>query len=115
MANISKIPLSNSTNGRQIEITALSGSTTAIHTAVTGSTAIDEIWIYAINQTVGAETLDILWGGLGAVDAMTVTLAAQTGRTLLIDGKLLNNGLSVTAYASTTSSIYVEGFVNRII
>jgi hypothetical protein len=118
MANIFiKLPLSASSYGMQIPINGTtSGSATPIHTAVTGSSAIDEIWMYAYNDATASIMLSINWGSLvEPANVVRSTLPSQSGRILIIDGKLLYNGLLISAYAGTGSYISIDGYVNRII
>lgn len=116
MSTYSKLPLSASINGMQILITGTdSGSATPIHTAVGGISSWDEIWMYAYNDATSSLTLNINWGNLSEpANVVRTTLASQSGRVLIVDGKLLQNNLLVSAYASTGSWISIDGFVNRI-
>lgn len=114
--SFTKLPLSASVNGKQIIIsTTDSASATPIHTAVTGETDWDEIWIYAYNDSTSSISCNILWGGVTEPnDVVRAVLPSRAGRTLLIDGKLLQNGLTVSAYAQIANWITVDGFVNRM-
>jgi hypothetical protein len=116
MATISKLPLSSSVNGKQILIAGtVSSSATNIHTAIAGTTSMDEIWLYACNNATASMTCSILWGGTAEpADVTKVILNPNGGRTLLVDGKLLQNALTVQAYASVTNLMVVDGFINRI-
>lgn len=113
-----KSKLSGSTSGKQILITATSGGgAQTIHTAVasTGANTWDEIWLYAYNDNITSVKLTILWGGTTEPDnAIRITLAPQTGRTLICDGMVLQNSLIVKAYASVASEVTIDGFVNNI-
>ena len=116
MATYTKLPLSASTSGQQILITATtSGSATPIHTAVAGTSSLDEIWIYAYNDATASLLTSLIWGG-GAEPSNVVRLSipAQSGRILITDGKLLQNSLTVYAYASASNYVSIDGFVNRI-
>jgi hypothetical protein len=66
MATYSKTTLSGSTNGRQIKVVATASAGTLIHTA--HATALDEIWLYAVNDTATDRLLTIQWGGTTATD-----------------------------------------------
>jgi hypothetical protein len=116
MSTYTKLPLSASVNGKQILITATtSASATPIHTAVAGTSAIDEIWLYAYNDSTSSILTSILWGGISeSVDVTRYTMLSRAGRTLLVDGKLLQNSLTVSAYATASNAIVFDGFVNRI-
>ncbi len=48
MATYSKVLLSGSTNGKGIKIAS---SSTTVHTAIAGTSSIDEIWLYAVNSS----------------------------------------------------------------
>lgn len=108
--------LSGSTNGKQIKVTSTtSGGANTIHTAVSGTAAYDEIWLYAYNDDSVTRNLTIFWGGTTDPDnAIRVAVTSRTGRLLVVDGMLLQNGLIVKAYADTANVIMIDGFVNNI-
>lgn len=115
MAVFSKLPLSGSTNGRQILVAATATAGTLIHTAVAGTTALEEIWLYAVNTSSTAVKLTIEYGGTTAPnDHIELTVAGESGLVLVCPGLVLNNGLAVRAFAGTANVIAVSGFVNRI-
>jgi hypothetical protein len=116
MATYSKLLLSGSVNGQQIKITTASGSGyTPLHTAVSGTGSLDEIWLYAYNDATASVLTSILWGSTTEPDAVVrFTLPSKVGRTLVVDGKLLQNSLTVSAYASVANVIMFDGFVNNI-
>lgn len=117
MATATKQALSGSTNGKQIVVagTNAAGATT-IHTAVTGTGSYDEIWLYAYNDNATSVNLVILWGGTSEpANRIQLLIPAQSGRILVWDGGVLNNGLIVKAYAATASVINIDGFVNNIV
>jgi len=108
-----KMKLSGSTDGKQIKVvqTATAGDT--IHTA--DATALDEIWIYAVNSSATAVKLTIEWGQATAPDGnVEVTIPAESGYMLVIPGLVLTNSLVVKAFAGTANVILLNGFVNRI-
>jgi hypothetical protein len=111
-----KLNLSGSSFGQQILVTATtSGSATPIHTAVAGSSSFDEIWLYAYNDATASVQLSILWGATTEPASVNrTTIASKAGRTLITDGKLLQNGLTISAYAAAGSFITVDGFINRL-
>lgn len=116
MATYTKNLLSGSTNGKQILVSGTtSGAAITVHTAVAGTSALDEVYIYAYNLNTVNVTLTLMWGGTTSPDDyMTISISAQAGRVLLVDGKLLQNGLIVKAFASDGTSILLDGFVNKI-
>jgi hypothetical protein len=115
VAIYTKVLLSGSTNGKRVKVAATSSPGTTIHTAVTGTTLIDEIWLYAYNGHTASVELTVQFGGTTSPDDDTkVTIAAKSGEVLVISGEPLNNALIVKAYAATTNVITIGGFVNRI-
>jgi hypothetical protein len=115
MSTYSKTLLSASSNGKQIVVTGTGTATmNTIHTATSTAGAYDEIWLYAASQATAAD-VTFCWGGtVYPDDYVTATVPIRTGRTLVVDGKLLGGGLAVTAF-TTTGTIEVDGFVNRIV
>lgn len=115
MATYTKQLLSGSTNGKSIKVAATSTPGTTIHTAVTGTDDFDEIWIYAFNSDVSPVLLTIEFGGTtDPDDIIEITIPSQMGEVLIIPGLLLQNSLSVKAFADTANVITINGFVNRI-
>ena len=115
MATYSKIPLSGSTNGRQIAVAATATAGTLIHTAVSGTSSLDEIWIYAVNSSTSAVKLTLEWGGTTAnTDHIELTITGESGLVLVTPGLILQNGLVVRAFAGTTNVINLSGYVNRL-
>lgn len=111
-----KLPLSASVDGKQI-VLATTASTVAdyIHTTPEGTTSTDEIWLYAYNDSTATQQVTILWGGISdPADACRVGVTSKTGRSLIVDGKLLRNGLTVRAFAAVSGSVIIDGFINRI-
>jgi hypothetical protein len=114
-ATYSKLPLSGSTNGRSVLVAATATAGTLIHTAVAGTTNLDEIWLYAQNTSTSSVTLDIEWGGVTAPnDLIELTVLPEAGLVTVIPGFLLQNGLVVRAFAGSANVITIHGFVNRI-
>ena len=115
MAAYSKLTLSGSVNGQPIAInTTASSVATPLHTSTPSVTAYDEIYLYASNQTADNLLLTICWGNTGSANQIITSVNAQSGRTLVCDGMLLNNGLTAYAFTTSTGSLLIDGFVNRI-
>lgn len=115
MATYSKVLLSGSTNGKQIKVAQTATAGTTIHTAVSGTSDLDEIWLYAVNSTTTAVKLTVEWGEATAPDGnIEVTIAPEDGYVLVVPGLLLNNSLVVKAFAGTANVILINGYVNRI-
>ena len=115
MSSVSKQFLSASTNGRPIKVAAIASAGTTIHTATSGTTNIDEVWLWAGNTDTTARKLTIEFGGTTAPDdIIEVTIPAEAGMYLIVPGIPLQNGLLVRAFAATTNVINIVGYVNRI-
>jgi hypothetical protein len=117
MPTYSKQLLSGSTNGRGILVAATATAGTLIHTAVSGTSSLDEIWLYAHNTSATAVKLTIEWGGVTSPnDLIEVTIPVDgTGLVLVAPGLLLQNGLVVRAFAGTANVLNIFGYVNRIV
>lgn len=117
MASFLKRKLSESVDGMPILVAATATAGTTIHTAVAGTTAgsFDEIWLYAYNSHTAAVELTIEYGGATAPDQnIKVTLASKSGLSLIVPGLILQNGLTVAAFAGTANVVTISGWVNRI-
>lgn len=115
MATFSKLHLSGSTNGRQILVSASATAGTLVHTAVSGTSSLDEIWIYAVNTSTFSVKLTLEYGGTTAPnDHLELTVTPEAGLVLVCPGLVLNNGLVVRAFAGTANVIALSGYVNRI-
>lgn len=121
MATFSKLtlqPAGTAGTGLGIKVAATATAGTAVHTASTVSTTIDEIWLYAVNSSASDVKLTIEWGEATAPDGnIEYTVKAENGLYLVIPGLLLQgNGTAkvVRAFAATANVIVVHGYVNRI-
>ena len=115
MATYSKVLLSGCTNGKQIKVAATATAGTTIHTATSGTSNLDEIWLYAVNSSATAVKLTIEWGEATAPDGnIEVTVPAEDGYMVVAPGLLLQNSLVVKAFAGTANVILINGYVNRI-
>ena len=115
MATFTKAVLSGSTSGKGVVVAATATAGTLIHTAVAGASAIDEVWLYAVNTSTSAVKLTIEYGAATAPDNnIELTVAAESGLVLVSPGLILNGGLTVKAFAATASVIVLYGYVNKI-
>mgnify|MGYP003127156730 CR=1 FL=1 len=116
MATITKqfLSASASTSGKGIKVAATSSAGTTIHQAVSGTTNIDEVWLYASNTSDSAVILTIEFGDVGDVQHNIVTTVAASSTELVVPGLILQNSLYAKAFAGTTNVITVFGFVNRL-
>ncbi|KKN66971.1 hypothetical protein LCGC14_0466510 [marine sediment metagenome] len=110
-----KVLLSGSTNGRMIKVVPVATAGTLIHTAVAGSSDLDEIHLWAVNSDSLDVKLTIEYGGVASPDDLIeVTVPAEDGLYLIVPGLLLQNSLIVRAFAGTANVIMIGGYVNRI-
>jgi hypothetical protein len=118
MATFSKSILSGSTDGRGILVDDDATPGKLIHTGPTSTAEIDEIWLYAVNYDTTDRKLTIEWGGTTAGgDVIEYTVKAENGLYLIVPGLLIKGNataLVVRAFAATTSSINIFGYVNKI-
>jgi hypothetical protein len=116
MTTFTKRNLSGSTNGKGIVISATSTLGNTIHTAVSGTSDWDEVWIYAFNSDSSSQDLTIEWGGVGYPDDNIIcSIPALSGLQLIVPGLLIQNGLVISAFCSGTDVVTIHGFVNRIV
>ena len=97
-------PGSGSTDGKNIAVVETATPGTLIHTATVGSKA-DVITILATNTHDATVELTIEWGGVAVADQIIVGIPSKTGLILVINGRLLKNGLVVRAFAAEASKI----------
>lgn len=117
MPSYSRQLLSGSTNGRAIPVAATATPGTLVHQALAGSTGFDEVYVWASNVTNAAATITIEWGGAtdpGDHMVKQLSIPAYSPPIPIITGQVLQNGLSVRAFAGTASAINLTGYVNRI-
>lgn len=117
MATFTRVLLSGSTNGLPIPVAATATPGTTIHTAVSGTSGSDEIYLWASNVTGAAATLTLEWGGVtdpGNHLTKAYSIAANSAPTLIANGIPLRNALVVKAFSGTASALNITGFANRI-
>lgn len=114
MATFSKLPLSESTNGKGINVAATATTGDTIHTAVSGTSSFDEVWMYAVNTSTSSVKLTVEYGGTTAADNIEITIPGESGLVLVVPGLYLNNSQVVTVFADTTNVISIHGYVNRV-
>ncbi len=117
MATFTKTKLSGSTNGKPIKIAATATLGTTLHTAVAGTSAWDEIWLFITNTSGAAVNLTIEYGGATDPDCLickTVSIPANSPPIPIITGLLLQNGLVVTAFAGSANVLLASGYVHNI-
>lgn len=108
--------LSGSTNGLGVKVNSTTVGVT-LHSAISGSTSRDEIWLYAQNNNGSGvvRTLTIQFGGTTDPDNLIVcSIAAKAGPVLIVPGFPLRNALDVKAIADVANEVIIYGYVNRV-
>ena len=117
-AKLSLQPAGSTGTGRLIKVAATATAGTAIHTASSTATTIDELWLYAVNSDTTDRKLTIEWGGTTSPDDLIEqTITAESGLILVIPGLILQGNatpLVVRAFAASANVVMVGGYVNRI-
>lgn len=117
MTTYSRVLLSGSTNGKAVKVAATATLGTTIHTAQSGTSGYDEVYLWVTNTDSTARDLTIEWGGATDPDCLickTVSIPALSGPTPIVPGLVLQNSLVVTAFASSANKLLISGYVNRI-
>jgi hypothetical protein len=117
MATISKICLSESTDGRGISVAATSSTGTDIHTGPSVAADYHEIWMWASSHSVVTETLTLEWGGVTEAGDHFITTINPNETVLIAPGWLIKGNASpiiVKAFTTTANQVNITGFVNFI-
>jgi hypothetical protein len=114
MATFSKLPFSGSTNGKAILVSQTATAGNLIHTAQSGTTGLDEVWLYASNSGSTTVKLTVEYGGVTEAEHIELNIPGESGLVLVVPGLVLNNAQVVSAFAGTTNVISISGYVNRI-
>lgn len=114
MATFSKLPFSGSTNGKAILVSQTATAGDLIHTAQSGTAGLDEVWLYASNNSATTVKLTVEYGGVAEEDHIELNIPGESGLVLVVPGLVLNNAQVVRAFAATTNVISISGYINRI-
>lgn len=117
MATYSRQLLSGSTNGKPIKVAATATPGTTIHTAVSGTSSFDEVYLWVANTSASAVALTLEWGGATDPDDLackSVSIPANSPPIPIAPGLVLQNSLVIRAFAGAANVLNIEGYVNRI-
>ena len=114
MATFTKTLLSGSTNGASIWVSASATPGTLIHTAQSGTSGLDEIWLYADNSSSATVKLTVEFGGTAEKDQIELNIPGESGLVLVVPGLVLNNSLITRAFAGTSNLVSISGYINRV-
>jgi len=116
MATYAKAKLSGSTDGKGIKVTGTSsGASVTIHTAASGTTNMDEIFLFAQNNDADGETrtLTIEFGGTADPDNLIILpIPCKAGLVPICEGLLLQNAQVIKAFADEANDVQIYGYVN---
>lgn len=113
---ITKRLLSGSTQGKGIKVAAVAATGTLLHTAVSGTTNFDEIWVYAVNTATATRKVTVEFGVTNLVSGQVeYSIPSEDGAHLIVPGWLLHNALVVRAFATVANQVIAHGYVNRIV
>jgi hypothetical protein len=106
---------SGSTNGRLILATATSTPGVLIHTATAAAGQMDEVNLWAVNDSATGASVKVTieWGSAAAADNIILQVPANSGLYPICSGRL-NGGVTAKVFASTASVVSILAVVNRI-
>jgi hypothetical protein len=109
--------LSGSTDGKPIHVTGTAtGTSVTVHTAVSGTSSFDRIFINAYNAHSADVVLTLEIGGASAPNVIKQTIPYQSGLYPVVPGGIIiNNGTIVKAFAGTANVIALSGEVHEIV
>jgi hypothetical protein len=116
MAAYTKHKLIGSTYGKGIKITSTSSaSPNLVHTAISGTTDFDELWLWAYNDHTDVQPVNLtVEFGNTSPTKITMSIDQRSGLYLVCPGLPVQFGLNVNAYADLADKIIIYGYVNRI-
>ena len=105
-------PLSASTDGRPIVVTATASAGTTIHTCAAGSNEAEVIEIWASNiSTSTTRTLYLELGGTSTSDQVCIDIRPKTVMQVLT--VRLTGSVVIKAYEASGADVRVWGFMDR--
>lgn len=114
---VTRIELSESTDGRPIEVVRTATAGTLIHTASNNSSVYDKIHLWASNGNSSTEVVVLEWGGVTATDDRIYnSVLANTTAEIASGWVIRGTGapLEIRAYSTTTNKVNIVGYVDRL-
>ncbi len=103
---------SGSADGQLIQIASTS---TTLHDSVTGTTHMDEVFVYVNNTSTSAVEVTIEIEGTAAANQIIDTIPAKSGFVLMLPGGRFQDTTDIDAKAGTTDVCNALVLVNRIL
>lgn len=117
MATFTMVLLSGSTYGKMIPVVATATTGTTIHATGTSATILDKVYLWAVNTDTSPHKLTIEFGATATGDQIEVTIPAESGLFVVVDGLVLAGSgaaaSTITAFADSASKINLGGYVLR--
>tara|TARA_Y100000310_G_scaffold344083_1_gene455021 strand:- start:482 stop:844 length:363 start_codon:yes stop_codon:yes gene_type:complete len=115
---MAKLKLLGSDYGKHILIDATNSTGTFIHRTQNRADLYDEIYLYAINNYGSDVNLTIEWGetydaSSPYADQIKTLIEPSSGLYVVVEGLLLQKGLTVYAYADVSNVLSINGYINR--
>jgi hypothetical protein len=107
--------LSGSTNGRPIQVNAVTSPGTTIHTVSTATGAVEDVFLDAYNTATTDRLLVVELGSTATTSHLYALIPRQAGPYRMVAGSRLQGatGQSIAAFATATGALIVVGGVNR--
>lgn len=96
-------------------LVALAATSTTLHTAVTGSNHLDEIYVYATNIHTADVVVTVEVDGTAAANQSKYTVPKDDGFHLIVPGIRMNNEGTLKAKAGTADVVNCIVIVNGLI
>lgn len=107
-----KSPLSGSSNGKAIKVSATSTPGTTIHTAPSGTGTTDLVTLMVQNNNADGETrtLTLEFGGTSSPDDLIILpVPCKSGLVPIMENLPINNSLVIRAFSDETNDIQIMG------
>jgi hypothetical protein len=116
-SQITRIELSESTDGRPIEVVRTATAGTLIHTATRDPNVYDQVHIWASNGNSSTEVVVLEWGGVTNADDRIYSSVLANTTAKITEGWVIRGNdtpLSLKAYSTTTNKVNIVGYVDRV-
>jgi hypothetical protein len=117
MAVFTRIPLSGSSFGRNISITAVASPGTILHTVSTATSVIDNVYLFHMDTlTTATKDFTLELGATATTDQLLMTLAGKVKPNCIMDGLSYQGGATLIVRgfnATATFGVFIGGYVDR--
>jgi len=106
---------SGSTDGNLISVTATATPGTTLHTAITGTNHIDEVYVYVCNIHTDEMPITLEIDGVAAANRIIYTVPYNDGMHMVLPGIRMQNGGTIAAFAGTPSAAGTTAVLNCMV